>query len=285
MRISASISTSLDSNLGALVSARIVFKDIPPPQNHLPFFIFHHSKSNSLPAQASDISLLLQSIRPSSPRIFFQALFLQRANTFVMSSNMENTISAYALSEALSKLALSDNMYQISENPSTSSNDTADFNDRSADVRDARLANAILCLDEDIPEGIDKSVKELIQKHASNINASALGPMSFLVSEHYLDFKAAQAAKKATEKKLPRSKGGHARKPATRPLSDNQNNPNNKHRRQYKKWRANTSTLSMLTLPITRQIRKQTIEYQQCAKSIVRAKVTMGKFRLFHYLP
>ncbi len=139
-----------------------------------------------------------------------------------MSSNMEDTLSAYALSEALSKLALSENMSEISEDPSTSSNDTADFHDRSANVRDARLANAILCLDEDIPEGIDESVKELIQKHASNTNASALGPMSFLVSEHYLEFKAAQAAKKATEKKLPRSKDRHARNPATRPLSDNQ---------------------------------------------------------------
>lgn len=88
---------------------------------------------------------------------------------------------------------------------------TSDFNDRTAEVRDARLANAILCLDEDIPENLDNSIKELLQKHASNTNASALGPMSFLVSEHYLEFKAQQAAKKATEKKLPRSKGRSVR--------------------------------------------------------------------------
>ncbi|PVH88470.1 hypothetical protein DL98DRAFT_628500, partial [Cadophora sp. DSE1049] len=170
--------------------------------------------------QISDF--LLHSIRPSSLRIFFRALFVYREDTFNMSSTMENILSASALSETLSKLALSDNTSEISENHSTSSDDAADFSDRSADVRDARLANAILCLDEDIPEGLDNSVKELLEKHASSTNASALGPMSFLVSKHYLEFKVVQAAKKATEKKLPRSKGGYARKSAICPLSDNQ---------------------------------------------------------------
>ncbi|KAK0126166.1 hypothetical protein ONS95_007784 [Cadophora gregata] len=142
-----------------------------------------------------------------------------------MSSTMKTTLSASALIEALSKLALSDNISETSDDHSTSSNDTSDFNDRSIDVRDARLANAILCLDEDIPEGLDSSVKDLLQKHASSTNASALGPMSFLVSDHYLEFKAAQAAKKATEKKLPRSKGSTARKSAICPLSDNNQQP------------------------------------------------------------
>ncbi|KAL5320691.1 hypothetical protein ACEPPN_011501 [Leptodophora sp. 'Broadleaf-Isolate-01'] len=128
-----------------------------------------------------------------------------------MSSNMQNTLSASALSEALSKLVLSDNNSEISEDTKMSDDTTSDFNDRTAEVRDARLANAILCLDEDIPENLDNSIKELLQKHASNTNASALGPMSFLVSEHYLEFKAQQAAKKATEKKLPRSKGRSVR--------------------------------------------------------------------------
>ncbi|KAG4440454.1 hypothetical protein IFR05_004048 [Cadophora sp. M221] len=145
-----------------------------------------------------------------------------------MPSNMDNTLSASALSEALSKLALSENNSEISEDTTMTEDTTSDFsdttmteditsnfNDRTAEVRDARMANAILCLDEDIPENLDDSIKELLQKHASNTNASALGPMSFMVSEHYLEFNAQQAAKKATEKKLPRSKGRSVRQQAT----------------------------------------------------------------------
>ncbi|KAL2064866.1 hypothetical protein VTL71DRAFT_4006 [Oculimacula yallundae] len=127
-----------------------------------------------------------------------------------MSSNMKNSISASDLSEALSSLSLSDNNSETSEDTMMTDN-TAEFNDRTSEVRDMRLANAIICLDEDIPEDLDDSIKELLHKHTSDTNANALGPMSFLVSEHYLAFKAQRDAKKANEKKLPRSKGRFAR--------------------------------------------------------------------------
>lgn len=124
---------------------------------------------------------------------------------------MENTISASVLSEALANLALSG---KISETTDTTMTDLTDeiseFNDRTAEVRDARLAHAILCVDKDIPENLDDSIKEHLQKHTSIDDASSLGPMSFLVSEHYMEFKELQAAKKATEKNLPRSKGRSA---------------------------------------------------------------------------
>ncbi|CZS91217.1 uncharacterized protein RAG0_01944 [Rhynchosporium agropyri] len=128
-----------------------------------------------------------------------------------MSSNMDNEISASALSEALSKLALSDNDSETSETTTMITDDTTEFNDRTAEIRDARLANAILCLDEDIPEDLDDSIKDLLQKHTTD--TTSLGSMSFLVSEHYLDFKVQREAKKATEKKLPRSNRARAARP------------------------------------------------------------------------
>lgn len=115
-----------------------------------------------------------------------------------MSATMETTFSAAELTAALSNLTLSDNR---SESSDCTNYEIADFNDRSPETRDARLATLILALDEDIPENVDDSIKELIQKHTS-ATAGA-----FIVSEHYLEYKQQMAAKKATEKELPRSKG------------------------------------------------------------------------------
>jgi hypothetical protein len=65
----------------------------------------------------------------------------------------------------------------------------------------------IAFIQEDIPEDVDDSIKTLLQ-----LSTSKLSAMEFLVDEDYLDYKAGIAAKKATEKKLPRSKGRSARK-------------------------------------------------------------------------
>ncbi len=77
---------------------------------------------------------------------------------------------------------------------------------RNAETRDARIANSLLSLDEDIPEHIDESIKELLKAHSNRIDA--LGCMKVIVSEDYLAYKQRIAARKAVEKKLPRSKGG-----------------------------------------------------------------------------
>ncbi|KUJ22572.1 uncharacterized protein LY89DRAFT_762900 [Mollisia scopiformis] len=94
---------------------------------------------------------------------------------------------------------------EFEDNDSITTISSDDFNDRSMDIRDARLANSILSLDEDIPEHIDASIKELLTTH--NNTTGALGYMEFIVTEEYLEYKHSIAAKKATEKKLPRSKG------------------------------------------------------------------------------
>ncbi|KAE8447446.1 hypothetical protein EG329_010719 [Mollisiaceae sp. DMI_Dod_QoI] len=87
----------------------------------------------------------------------------------------------------------------------TSIHSDNDFNYRTPEIRDSRMANSLLSLDEDIPQHVDESIKQLLTAHANTMNA--LGPMEFIVSEDYLEYKQRIAARKATEKKLPRSRG------------------------------------------------------------------------------
>jgi hypothetical protein len=58
-------------------------------------------------------------------------------------------------------------------------------------------------LDEEHPQGFDESITELIQ--ASPIDSWE--DVAYLLDETYLEYKVNMAAKKAVEKKLPRSKG------------------------------------------------------------------------------
>jgi hypothetical protein len=79
-----------------------------------------------------------------------------------------------------------------------------DFNNRSPEARDARLANSIFSLDEDIPQDIDNSIKEILKNHTERIIVSSL---DFLDDKNYLEYKQQMAAKRIAEKNLPKSKG------------------------------------------------------------------------------
>jgi len=77
--------------------------------------------------------------------------------------------------------------------------DFIDFNNRSPEARDARVANSLLSLDEDIPEDLDDSIKQLLKYH----NAITT---SLEHDDHYLEYKQQMATKRIAEKKLPISK-------------------------------------------------------------------------------
>lgn len=102
------------------------------------------------------------------------------------------------LTNALNQLPL-DNESDNDTNSVTTSSTTSD---RSLETRNARLASALLSLDEDIPTDADDSIKDLIKAHTPTFS-----PM---FDENYQDYKAGLAAKRASEKKLPRSKGRRA---------------------------------------------------------------------------
>lgn len=89
-----------------------------------------------------------------------------------------------------------------SEETNCGSTDAIPFNDRSVEVRDARLAASLQNLDEDVPLCVDDSIKSLLGVY--QVPRRALGPMTFLVDENYLEYKSNLAAK---QKKLRRSKG------------------------------------------------------------------------------
>lgn len=146
----------------------------------------------------------------------------ERQNNLKMATPMEikgETSMAMDIEILMSKLTLlektlsnttditiDDNDSATTSTTSTTISSVPDFNDRRLEVRDLRLANAILSLDEDIPENIDESIRGLLT--ASSVPNGALAHMEYLTSEHYQEYKQQLAAKKATEKKLPRSKGG-----------------------------------------------------------------------------
>jgi hypothetical protein len=83
--------------------------------------------------------------------------------------------------------------------------DFIDFNNRSPEARDARVANSILSLDEDIPEDIDDSIKQLLKNHIAITT-------SLEFDDHYLEYKQQMATKRITEKKLPTSKASNITK-------------------------------------------------------------------------
>lgn len=82
-----------------------------------------------------------------------------------------------------------------------------DLNDRRPSVRDARMVNSILALDEDIPMGLDESIQALIGSHAKNL--IELGPVIMGV---LADMRNQHAIQRATRQRLPISKRGLARK-------------------------------------------------------------------------
>jgi hypothetical protein len=88
---------------------------------------------------------------------------------------------------------------------STFSLETTPFNDRSPETRDARLANTLLALNEDIPMDADESIKAILENNTDTIS-SVLGAMEYLVDDNYLDYKEAMAEKKTTTSALPKSK-------------------------------------------------------------------------------
>ncbi|CAL3964219.1 unnamed protein product [Diplocarpon coronariae] len=145
---------------------------------------------------------------------------------FKVATTMDSNFST-ALTAALENLTLADDA-SVGSDTTSSVND--DFNDRSADVRDSRLASAILALDEDIPESVDDSIKALIQHHtaATTVYLSSEGHLSKDVRRapakqlprssrsrpkcyndidtgYLVELRAQQAAKRALEKPLPRS--------------------------------------------------------------------------------
>ncbi|KAI6715515.1 hypothetical protein JHW43_002013 [Diplocarpon mali] len=153
---------------------------------------------------------------------------LNRVNRvrFKVATTMDSNFST-ALTAALENLTLADDA-SVGSDTTSSVND--DFNDRSADVRDSRLASAILALDEDIPESVDDSIKALIQHHtaATTVYLSSEGHLSKDVRRapakqlprssrsrpkcyndidtgYLVELRAQQAAKRALEKPLPRS--------------------------------------------------------------------------------
>ena len=103
--------------------------------------------------------------------------------------------------------------FTSTENLPTGSSDVIPFNDRSMEIRNARLANALDSLDEDLPENVDDSIKNLLRNYTDS-KPSALSPMKFIVNDKYLDYKSNLAAKRALEKKLPKSKGRRFQQPS-----------------------------------------------------------------------
>ena len=94
----------------------------------------------------------------------------------------------------------------ITRDFSIASFDIVPFNDRSVETRNARLAHALDSLDEDLPQHVDETIKDLLKYHINSM-PTALGNKEFLVDENYVEYKNNLAAKRSLEKRLPKSKG------------------------------------------------------------------------------
>ncbi|TVY86619.1 hypothetical protein LAWI1_G007016 [Lachnellula willkommii] len=111
-----------------------------------------------------------------------------------------------------SEILIPDNDFDkcsISETSSTASTfsfEMSPFNDRSLRTRDARMANAILALDEDVPMDVDASIKALWE----NNHGTTSSTMDYLTDDNYLDYKELAAEKKAATPALPKSKAHQA---------------------------------------------------------------------------
>lgn len=91
---------------------------------------------------------------------------------------------------------------ETSSPASTFSFEMSPFIDRSLKTRNARMANAILALDEDVPMDVDDSIKTLFENHKGTKSSS----IDYLTDDNYLDYKELAAAKKAATPALPKSK-------------------------------------------------------------------------------
>jgi hypothetical protein len=124
-----------------------------------------------------------------------------------LENSIESDTSSIAASSSGTQDSDSESLSTVSDVTSASgisSPSIIDFHDRSLEARDARLANSILSLDEDIPQDIDDSIKELLKSYTD----IAIGPpKKILLDQHYWEYKQQIAAKRAGEKKLPKSKG------------------------------------------------------------------------------
>jgi hypothetical protein len=120
--------------------------------------------------------------------------------TFSVATSSNNT--KYSDSDSHSIASSVTSASSLSSSPKNI--DFTDFNNRSPEARDARVASSILSLDEDIPEDIDDSIKQLLKNHVALTT-------SLEFDDHYLEYKQQMATKRIAEKKLPTSKTGSIR--------------------------------------------------------------------------
>lgn len=131
-----------------------------------------------------------------------------------LNNHNEVDISSIATSSEDTQDFLFDALSKISNITSASkfsSPNLNDFNDRSPNARDARLANSILSLDEDIPQDVDYGIKRLLKSHITT---------AMELEDHYLEFKQHMAIINSTDKNLPRSKARSARQSSPSPKND-----------------------------------------------------------------
>jgi hypothetical protein len=125
---------------------------------------------------------------------------LQKLNNIIEETSSVTTSSnSTQFSDSDSHSIASSVTSESSLSSSPKSIDFIDFNNRSREARDARLANSILSLDEDIPEDIDDSIKQLLKNHVAITT-------SLEFDDHYLEYKQQVATKRIAEKKLLTSK-------------------------------------------------------------------------------
>jgi hypothetical protein len=90
-----------------------------------------------------------------------------------------------------------------------------DQNDRSTATRKARFANALLCLDEVVPEDIDESIKAIVRSHT---DPTAMAEQ-FLCGDSF-EYKNSMAVKRGSQRKLARSRAHRIKKPTSKTRQD-----------------------------------------------------------------
>ncbi|TVY83987.1 hypothetical protein LSUE1_G001336, partial [Lachnellula suecica] len=134
---------------------------------------------------------------------------VDNTGTATPDTNMTDSTSGTA-TPADNDLEMS-NASELSTPSSTFNFEVTPFNDRSPETRNARMASALLALDEDVPMDVDDSIKDLLETN-NDSTPSALGPtMDWIVSDNYLDLQEAMAEKKAATPKLPKSRAHQTR--------------------------------------------------------------------------
>lgn len=212
-----SVSTSAKSTLSTMNNNTA---DIQELNNLLEIFsISTSTKSTSLTTDTKDFQQLIDFLKnPSistSPKSTFATINTTEiqipkdlTNAETCSIATTSTSTQDSDSDSLFSTA-SDVTYESSvssENPYHI--DFIDSNNRSPEARNARLANLILSLDEDIPQDVDDSIKILLKNHTNT---------AIKFGDHYLEYKQQMATKRFTEKKLPISKSRSTRQKSPPP--------------------------------------------------------------------